>query len=42
MHGESRERPMAGEFQELIKRLAPDEEEFLENGRKEVEELAAE
>ncbi len=30
----------AGEFQALISRLAGDEEELLEDGRKEVEEMA--
>jgi rubrerythrin len=34
------EREHAGEFLELIKRLAPDEEGFLEAGRREVEEMA--
>jgi rubrerythrin len=36
------EREHIGEFMELLKRLAPDEAEFYEIGRKEVEELAAE
>ncbi len=34
------ERVHAGEFQALISRLAEDEEELLEDGRKEVEEMA--
>jgi rubrerythrin len=34
------ERVHAGEFLELLRRLAPDEAQFLENGRKEVEEMA--
>jgi len=36
------ERQHAGEFLELIKRLAPDEAHFLELGRQEVAEMAAE
>ena len=36
------ERVHAGEFLEVLKRLAPDEQQYLEEGRAEVEELAAE
>jgi len=35
------ERQHAGEFLELIKRLAPDEQQFLDVGRQEVEAMAA-
>jgi len=34
------ERQHTGELMELLRRLAPDEQEFLDDGRKEVEELA--
>lgn len=34
------ERVHAGEFLELLRRLAPDEDGLLEEGRKEVEEMA--
>lgn len=34
------ERAHIGEFMELLRNLAPDEAKFLEEGRKEVEELA--
>jgi rubrerythrin len=34
------EREHVGEFMELLRRLAPDEAELLESGRKEVEEMA--
>lgn len=34
------ERQHVGEFMELLRRLAPDETQFLELGRKEVEEMA--
>jgi len=36
------EKQHVGEFSELLRRLAPDEEAQLEIGRKEVEEMAAE
>ena len=36
------ERQHIGEFMELLRRLAPEEAELLEAGRKEVEELAEE
>ncbi len=36
------ERQHIGEFMELLRRLAPDEAKLLEEGRKEVEELAEE
>ncbi len=35
------EREHIGEFTELLRRLAPDETEYLETGRREVEEIAA-
>jgi len=35
------ERQHAGEFLELLRRLAPDEQEYLDLGRAEVEEIAA-
>jgi len=35
------EREHIGEFMELLRRLAPDESEYLETGRREVEEMAA-
>lgn len=35
------EREHIGEFMELLRRLAPDETEYLETGRREVEEMAA-
>ena len=34
------ERVHAGEFLELLRRLAPDEEKFLQEGKEEVEEMA--
>lgn len=34
------EREHAGEFLELIKRLAPDEQQFLDHGKEEVAEMA--
>jgi rubrerythrin len=36
------EREHVGEFMEVLRRLAPDEADFLEHGREEVEELAEE
>lgn len=36
------EREHIGEFMELLRHLAPDEPEFYETGRKEVEEMAGE
>ena len=36
------ERQHIGEFMELLRRLAPEEAEFIEAGRKEVEEMAEE
>lgn len=36
------ERQHAGEFLELLRRLAPDEQEFLDAGRQEVADMAAE
>ncbi len=36
------EREHIGEFMEVLRRLAPDEADFLEHGREEVEELAEE
>ena len=36
------EREHIGEFMELLRRLAPDETEYLEDGRREVEEMAGE
>ncbi len=36
------ERVHAGEFLELLRRLAPDEEKLLQEGKEEVEEMAAE
>jgi len=35
------ERVHAGEFLELLRRLAPDEQQFLDEGRQEVEAMAA-